>query len=288
MKKYRPFILLGVAVIVAILTSILAYRYIGSKTKAQEPPRETQSLSVAVVDIPWGTTISKEMIKTVDFLKGTIPPGSFSDPSSLAGRVAIYPIGANEPILESRLAPVNIQTGGVAVVIGPGKRAVAVRVDKIIGVSGFIRQGHRVDVLATIPTGKTSTPFTKTVLENVLVLTVGSELEKKGKEEKALETDVITLEVTPEEAEKLALAAAEGKLQLTLKNFKDKEEVLTPGSTVATLLASYSGYAPIKQAKGATGRVAQSKRAVPGQPRTFTIELIKGSKLTELKLEGGE
>ena len=86
--------------------------------------------------------------------------------------------------------------------------------DKVIGVSGFIRPGNRVDVLVTIPTGKVPIPTTKTILENILVLTVGPELEKKGKEEKPSEMDVITLELTPEEAEKIALAAKRSKVKV--------------------------------------------------------------------------
>src|SRR4030043_565416 len=141
MGKYRPYILLGIAVIVALITSFLVYTYLQTRTKVGQVSAQTQPVAVAVVDISWGTMLNKEMIKKVDFLKGSAPPGSFSDSTALMGRVAIYPIKAEEPIIESRLAPVTIKTGGVAAVITPKKRAVAIRVDKGIGVSGFIRPG---------------------------------------------------------------------------------------------------------------------------------------------------
>ncbi len=286
MRKYRPWISLGLAFIIAFITSLLIYNYLQKNTKIVEVKLETLPVATALADIGWGTRITKEMIKPVDFLKATAPPGCFSDPDSLVGRVAIYPIKANEPILDSRLAPDSVKAGGVAAVVSQKKRAVAVKVDKIIGVSGFIHHGNRVDVLVTIPMGKNSAepiPMTKTVLENILVLTVGPEMEKKGKDEKPSDVDVITLEVTPEEGEKLALAANEGKLQLALRNYSDTENVLTRGVTIPGLLASYSA-GPV-----ATGPKAEksSEKAAP-KPRLHTVELVKGSKVTEIKFERSE
>ncbi len=281
MRKYRPWISLGIAFIVAFITSLLIYTYLKKSTRIVEVKIETLPVATAVADIGWGTQITKEMIKPVDFLKATVPPGCFSDgDSSLVGRVAILPIKANEPILESRLAPTSIKTGGVAAIISQNKRAVAVKVDKVIGVSGFIHHGNRVDVLVTIPTGKNSEPITKTVLENILVLTVGPELEKKGKEEKPSDVDVITLEVTPEEGEKLALAANEGKLQLALRNFSDTENVLTRGVTIPSLLASY--------AIGSVGGPSPKGERAVQKPRPLTVELVKGNKVTEIKFERSE
>ena len=303
MGKYRPYILLGIAVVVDLITSFLVYTYLQTRTKVERVSVQTQPVAVAVVDISWGTMLNKELIKKVDYLKGSAPPGSFSDSTALTGRVAIYPIKADEPIVESRLAPVTIKTGGVAAVITPKKRAVAIRVDKVIGVSGFIRPGNRVDVLVTIPFGKASTSITKTILENILVLTVGPELEKKGKEEKPSEMDVITLELTPEEAEKIALAATEGKLTLALRNFNDTEDVLTKGSTVPNLLTSY--YGSVTETKApSTPSVKEASRKGPASPRKstpvagmktegdkpkpFVVELIKGSSKTEVKFERSE
>jgi pilus assembly protein CpaB len=286
MRKYRPWISLSLAFIVAMITSLMIYNYLQKNTKIIQVTQDTLPVAVAVADIGWGVTITKEMIKTADFLKTTIPPGCFSNGDSPVGRVAISTIKANEPVLESRLAPADIKTGGVAAVISPRKRAVAVKVDKVIGVSGFIHQGNRVDVLVTIPTGKNFDPITKIVLENILVLTVGQELEKRGKDEKPTEVDVITLEVTPEEAEKLALAATEGKLQLALRNHSDTTNVLTRGVTIPTLLGSYSP-GPVEAKRP---RVETSVKVEPAaqKPRPLTVELIKGSKVTEIKFERSE
>lgn len=288
MRTYRPWISLGVAFIVASITSLLIYNYLQKSTRIVEVKLETLPIATAVADIGWGTRITEEMIKPVDFLKTTVPPGCFSNGDSPVGRVVIFPIKANEPILESRLAPTGIKSGGVAAVVSQKKRAIAVKVDKVIGVSGFIHHGNRVDVLVTIPNGKNSEPITKTVLENILVLTVGPELEKKGKDEKPSDVDVITLEVTPEEGEKLALASNEGKLQLALRNFSDTEDVLTRGVTIPTLLASYS-MGPVRGTNPKGKRSVQKPLRAPVQKSPpLIVELVKGNKVTEIKFERSE
>jgi pilus assembly protein CpaB len=242
------------------------------------------------------------MLKKTNFLKGSLTTGYFSDPALVVGRVLIYPVKADEPIFESRLAPVEMKTGGVAAVISPKKRAIAVKVDKVIGVSGFIHPGNRVDILMTLATGRTFNPVTKTILENILVLAVGSETkERRGLEEKSSPTDVITLEVTPEEAEKLALAATEGRLQLALRNFSDTENVVTHGTTVSTLVGFRSPSSPReirspgrkevqvkKQASKELPPPPVEKKVESPKPSTHTVELIKGSKVSEVKFEGSE
>jgi pilus assembly protein CpaB len=292
MGKRKSFMLLGVAVAIALVTSFLIYRMLPKQTNANAATVQTQPVAVALTDLGWGKVLAKEEMKTVPYPKDYVPPGSFSDPNELVGRVLLYPVKASEPIFESRLAPRTIKTGGVAAVISAKKRAVAVKVDKIIGVAGFISAGNRVDVLVTLASGKISAPVTKTVLENVLVLAVGPDLEKKGKEPSP--TDVITLEVTPEEAEKLALAATEGKLQMALRNYNDNEDVVTKGITVPTLLASYGSESPQRTAQTtATKKVpsgsASAKASAPRErPAPTVVEMVKGTKVTEVKFERSE
>jgi len=302
MGKYKSVMLLGLAVIIALMTSLLVYGYIQKKGKVKEVAVETQPVVVAAVDLSWGTRITNEMLKKANFLKESLSTGYFSDPALVVGRVVIYPVRVNEPIFESRLAPMDVKTGGVAAVISPRKRAIAVKVDKVIGVSGFIHPGNRVDVLMTLATGRTFNPVTKTILENILVLAVGSETkERKGSEEKSSPTDVITLEVTPGEAEKLALAATEGRLQLALRNFSDTENVITHGTTVSTLVGSHSPSSPKEMKPSARGETEVKKPAsqeLPPppvgkkvespMPPTHTVELIKGNKVSEVKFEGSE
>jgi pilus assembly protein CpaB len=325
MANYKSFVPLGAAIVIALIVSVLTYGYLQNRVKVDEVVAETHPVAVAATDLPWGTKLTGEMMKPVNFLKGSLPEGSFSDPSSLVGRVLIYPVKTREPILESRLAPRNVTTSGVAAVISLRKRAVAVKVDKFIGVSGFIHPGSRVDVLITMGTGRTSLPVTKIVLENLLVLAVGPEgKEKKGLEERASSTDVITLEVTPEEAEKLAMAAVEGKIQLALRNFNDTENVSTSGVTIASLLGSSPDHGSVKETKesprkemGAQKpvspppspdpvieeRVEPKKTSevekppevenvkpatVEKKPSVFVVELIKGNKMSEITFKESE
>jgi pilus assembly protein CpaB len=277
MEKWRPIVFLGLAVVVGLIVSVVTYNWLKQKSEVQKVvTSETRPIAVAVTDLPWGNVLAKEMIKMEPYLISSLPQGYFSDPNTLVGRVVISPVRAKEPILESRLASIDIKTGGVPAMITPNKRAMAVKVDKVIGVSGFIFPSNRVDVLVTMTPGGASAPMTKTVLENINVLAAGTELQEKEKG-KPVPVDVITLEVTPEEAEKLAFAASEGRLLLALRNPLDTKEVLTKGITVSALLASYT---PAMQAKVVS---AKEGKGVVKEKKAFTVDVIKGSSMSTLK-----
>ncbi len=295
--------MLGAAMLIALLASALVYSRLEKMSHAQAGAARTQPAVIAAIDLPWGAVIDKGAVKAVPFLKKSLPAGAFAEPSEVEGRTLIGPLKAGELVLESRLAPTSLRTGGVAAIITPKKRAMAVRVDKIVGVSGFIRPGHRVDVLVTLSqTGESRKPVTKTVLENVLVLAAGADLEKGARPEKPSQVDVITLEVTPEDGEKLALAATEGKLQLALRNGADNADVMTRGSTFRALLASYGACAPEgpaaaqstrKTVAGAAGAGANGpagiRSAAPWAARPqLSVELVKGTVLSSVKFDRRE
>jgi pilus assembly protein CpaB len=168
-----------------------------------------------------------------------------------------------------------VKVGGVSAVIKKGMRAVAVKGDKVIGISGFIQPGNRVDVLVTLKDPKSRIEITKMVLSNVLVLATGTEIQEKN-DGKPSPVDVYTLEVDPEQAEKLALAATEGKLQFALRNMTDMETILTKGATVSQTLASLRGVDP--KAKTPT----KVKEWTP-RKRSLTVETIKGDKVSKQK-----
>jgi len=297
-----PVVMLVAALVIAGLVSYWSYGLLQKKTAAKTAPAVTQQIAVAAFEVKWGTVITKELVKMQPYLKESLPTGYIADPAAAIGRVVIYPIKINEPFTESRLAPANVKTGGVAAVLGPKKRAMAMKVDKVIGVSGFILPGHRVDVLVSLPKQEElSQAITKTVLENLLVLAVGTEIEQAAnKKEKPVQVDVITLEVSPEEGERLALAATQGKLQLALRGYSDLEDVKTSGITVPALLKSSAGAAATQQKRAAVS-VSRAKRLAPARPapaaasspapaapaKVFTVELIKGSKVSEVKFPGG-
>ena len=270
MGKWKVIVPLALALVIASSVTIFVYKWL----KIQATPKELAkvesgvvSVAVAAADLPWGTKLAPEMVKTIPYLKESIPPGSFLDTESLKGRVVISPLRQNEPVLECRLAPNSVTTGGVSAIVKPGKRALAVKGDKVIGLSGFIRPGNWVDVLVTITNPLNKREITKTVLENILVLATGIEIEENKEDGKPHSVDVYTLEVTPREGEKLSLAANHGKLHFALRNITDKEIVLTNGATISGILASFS---PKKKKQSS---------------KTFMVEIIEGSKMTKKKFK---
>jgi pilus assembly protein CpaB len=163
----------------------------------------------------------------------------------------------------------------VSAVITPGKRAIAVKGDKVIGISGFILPGNRVDVLVTMTDPRTKSEVTKLVLENVPILATGTQIQENGKGEPA-PVDVYTLEVAPEEGEKLALAATRGKLQFALRNITDGETVRTRGATISQTLASLSQPSSKPTSKN-------RRRGTPRQ--SVTVEVIKGNEVSKKKMK---
>ena len=282
MGKWKAVLPIVLALLIALSGSVFLYRWLQAQTKPKEVVKvESEAVPIAVtaVDLAWGTKIKKEMVKTIPFLKESLPPGYFSDPSSLEGRVLITALKQNEPITESKLAPENVSTGGVSAILKPGKRAIAVKGDKVIGISGFINPGNLVDVLVTLTDPRSKKEVTKLVLEKIPVLATGTEIQENGKGDPA-PVDVYTLEVSPEEGEKLALAAARGRLQFALRNVTDSETVLTRGATISETLASLrpeEKTAPVSKGN----KPAKQKRQV--RKRVFTVEEIKGDKVSNKK-----
>lgn len=273
-------LMIGIAMVISLAVGYFAYTRVQKASKVEVKSLETQAIAVAKIDLPSGMVLQKNMINMVPFLKDSIPPGCFKDVSMLGGRVLIRPLKANVPIFDSMLAPTTVKAGGVAAIVSPQKRAMSVKVDKVIGVSGYILPGHRVDILATVSYKERASvlPITKTILENVLVLAVGSEVvEDKDKKGKPVGVDVITLEVTPEEGEKLALASTQGKIQLALRNYIDAEDVLTRGSTIPNLISSYRG----GETREKTAKTEITEQT-PAKSSLSTVTVIKGTTISEV------
>jgi pilus assembly protein CpaB len=273
MNKWKPIIPIALALVIAVSGSFLLYKWIQTKTAPKEIVKvETEAIPVAValLDLPWGTKIQPDMITTVAFLKESLPPGYFTNAKAIENRVLISPVKQNEPIIASRLAPESVKDGGVSAIVKPGYRAVAVKGDKVIGISGFIKPGNRVDVLVTLQHPKSKLDVTKVVLENTLVLATGTQIQKNEEGEPA-PVDVYTLEVSPEDGEKLGLAATQGKLQFALRNATDSETVLTKGATIPKTLESFTH----------PKSTAKSK----WRPRSMTVEVIKGDKVSKKKVK---
>ena len=223
-----------VAVLIGLVAVILASRWITQQTASN-----SGTVVVARIDVDLGSKITSEMLKSIPWPTGNVPAGALSDPALLEGRVLRVSVQRDEPILESKLAPLGTK-GGLSAVVAEGKRAITVRVNDVIGVAGFALPGNYVDILVntTDDTRGTSTnkdlTISKTVLEHILVLAVAQEAARD--ETKPRVVNAVTLEVTPEQAEKIDLARSIGSLSLVLRNQIDSDPTDTVGITKRQLL----------------------------------------------------
>jgi pilus assembly protein CpaB len=291
MRNKRFFIVLVGALIFGVLAAVSVSRYLSS---AQAYTKNLSRVAVAKVAIPLGTKIIPEQIMVVQFPKESTPDGTFESPEKLAGRVAVVNIAAREPITESRLAPEGT-AAGLSAIIPEGYRAMTVKVDDAAGISGFIMPGALVDVVVVIDPREGSgmqDPISKIVLQNIKVLANGQNIDKPENEREANSVKAVTLQVTPEQAEKLALAANEGKLQLVMRSQIDQGDEQTPGVNKRGLLtgepatpAPAPGATKAEQPKADAKPVrrvqvqkeAKAAPATPPAPRT-QVEMIEGAK----------
>jgi pilus assembly protein CpaB len=236
MRNKRLIIALLAAIGFGLIAAISVSRYL---TSAQAYTRNLSNVVVARVEIPLGSRIAAEQLAVVQFPRNVLPDGTFQQvDDKLVGRVAVTRISVREPLTESRLAPVGA-AGGLSSVIPDGYRAMTVKVDDVVGISGFIMPGTLVDIVVVIdpPEGSSQKDkVSKIVLQNIKVLANGQNLDKPKNEKEAERVKAITLQVTPEQAEKLALASSEGKLQLVMRNSIDQGDEATPGANKNSLL----------------------------------------------------
>ncbi len=270
MKVKWPYLMLAVAIGLGLATTLLISRWMERQAELQTGPREEQlvvrPIVVAALDLVPGAKLREESLRVMKWPADSLPPGSQSDPSKLVNRVALQPIVSGEPIMEAKLAPEGTE-GGLTAIIAPGKRAMSVKVDEIIGVAGFVMPGSYVDVLVVLEDSKTRhkglDAAAQTILQNVKVLTSGQKIINEKKE--PVLVNVVTVEVTPEEAEKLALASNRGRLQLALRNQFDREESQTYAIHTPQLIKTR--YVPAVARK--TGVVVEVYRGVKKTEEKF-------------------
>lgn len=247
---------------------------------AQAANIPTQPVVVAAADLQIGTALKKEDLQIINFPQGAAPEGSFSQTADLVDRGLIVPMVKNEPVLAAKLASKEAGAG-LPPVIPEGMRAVSVRVNEVVGVAGYVLPGNRVDVVATAsPTDSRSDTTSKVVLSNVQVLTAGTRMEQNQENNQPTQVNVVTLLVNPEQAERLALASTEGKIQLALRNPLDQGAPDTPGIRAAGLLGSKTAVAT-PAPRVARARKPEAKpllEAIPAPAPPPSVEIIRGDK----------
>lgn len=279
--RNRIFAVLAIAVLAGGGLAYATYNAMNTQpVKTVTAP--TQPVVVAAVDLTLGTQLGKDDVTVLNFPKGQAPAGSFSNVSDVVGRGLIVPVVKNEPVLAPKLASKEAGAG-LPPVIPSGMRAVSVRVNDVIGVAGYVLPGNHVDVVATeSPDGKSENATSKVILSNVQVVTAGTRIDEDKEKGKPMEVTVVTLLVYPDQAERLALASTEGKIQLALRNPLDTSAPDTPGVRPAILL----GMARPVMAKPVVHMASKSKAPGPVTNETLaapplpTVEIIRGDKRT--------
>ncbi|HEY0082542.1 MAG TPA: Flp pilus assembly protein CpaB [Pyrinomonadaceae bacterium] len=233
-NKRLVFVMCG-AVVFGLVAAFSVSRYL---TGTQAYAKNLNSVVVAKVDIQPGEKIIAEQLQSVQFPAGGTPDGTFQSADKLVGRVAVVQIAAREPVTDYKLAPEG-SAGGLSAVIPEGYRAMTVKVDDVVGISGFVMPGALVDVVVVIEPAEQNgqqNPISKIVLQNIKVLANGQNIDRPKNDREAESVKAVTLQVLPEQAEKLALASSEGKLQLVMRNSVDQGDEQTLGVDKRILL----------------------------------------------------
>jgi len=282
MNRSRLLMIGGLALAIGLLVSYSVYNQLRNRTGGNQ---QVVHVVVAAHDIQIGARLTDRDVTMAAIPQSSVPPGAFFKVKDVlgrgAGRGAVLPIGKGDFILPYKLAADNAG-GGLPSLIPQGMRAVSVRVNDVVSVAGFVQPGTSVDVLATGNSGSNGERQTTTVLENVAVAAVGKNLDPNAPPD-AQPAPVITLFVSPDDAQKLALATQEGRIQLALRNPLDTKKG-DVGSTRSSAL--YPGGAPpASEAKPKLRRaVAKPVTAAP-PPSPYGVEVIKGSKRDETKFQ---
>jgi pilus assembly protein CpaB len=237
----RPMVFVLLAGLAAMLASVMVYSALKRReAEVQNAMSHNVEVVVAAYDLPLGTKIDLGEVKLARWSADSLPEGAYTDPHQVIGSYVKNSLVANEPIVQAKLFTGDKTAGVMPLLIPFGMRAVSVPVDEVSDVAGFVLPHTRVDVLVATQSGEGGgdKAFSKVILQNVEVLAVAQEVEQKKDEPEIVK--VVTLLVTPQESERLALASHSGTLRLAMRNYNDNKIVLTSGSDVAQMLRAYS------------------------------------------------
>lgn len=277
----RLLTILLIAFVIALGCSFVVYRMVGIRImKAAAQPKAT-TVIVAANDVQIGAILRASDLTTTQ-MAGPLPKGAILKSEDAIGRGVIANMYQGEPVLDSRLAAPG-SGGGLAATIKTGMRACAIKVDEVVGVAGFVTPGMRVDVLISgDPPGVTNStegPQVRTLLQNIEVLSAGTDIQKDN-QGKPQQVQVVNLLVTPEQAELLSLASNQTKIQLVLRNPLDTAQANPPGLAMASL---FTDTAPAPKAKSPRPASAPRKAS-----NVYVIEVLTGAKRSEEKFVSGE
>lgn len=271
----RPVIFVALAALAAMLASVVVYSALKKReAEVQQAMARTVYIVVAAADLPLGTKIDPGQVKLARWSADAMPEGAFNNPSQVVGSFVKNQFVVNEPIVANKLFLGQRTAGVMPLLIPPGMRAVSVPVDEVSDIAGFVLPHTHVDILVALSDPATGNkPFSKIVLQNVEVLAVAQEVEKKKDEPELVK--VVTVLVSPQDAERLELATHQGTLRLAMRNYSDSKVVLTSGSDVSQMLHGFGQQAPVL--------AAQPRHiAAPARPaKKFQVEIFRNGKSSE-------
>ena len=277
-RGVRAVLVLLIALVMAGVASYAVYRGI-QRIPVREVEVASDPVVVAAKALPVGALVGPNDVRVAAWPRKSPLPGGFATPEEVVGRGLLAPVLENEPITTAKLAAKEAGAG-LAPTIPLGMRAISVKVNEVVGVAGFVVPGAHVDVLATVNRDQDAT--TRTVVSNLTVLAAGTRYDQEqAKDGQAIPTTVVTLLATPEDSERVTLAAMDGRLLLVLRNPLDVAPTVTPGVRLASLMGP--------PAKPPVEKPYQGRRMVvaapvppppPPPPPPYTVETIRGAKRT--------
>jgi pilus assembly protein CpaB len=273
--RRRFLLILICASVIGFLASFLVYRVVSQAASARSD--QSESIVVATVDLGLADTVTSQHIKLVSWPKASVPPGALRNSAEAEGRVVRSSVVAGEPLIDGKLAPQLSGRGGIMPMLIPeGQRGVTIRVDEAMRESGFVLPNSRVDVLVSMPKAGTNEKIAKVILQDVTVLASGQTVEMK--DNKPVTNTTVTLALTPQQVERLAVAQSEGRLMLVQRNLRDTQFVRTPGATPSSLL---SDIAPAPSPEHKPTVLARSAPLPVPVVEKYPVAVIRGTKITE-------
>jgi pilus assembly protein CpaB len=289
-RRTRTFVVVLIAIVLASLASLGVYRAV-QRIPAREVEIATTHAVVAARPLAMGTLLTKDDVKLVGWPARTPLAGGFTSVDQVTNRGVTTALEENEPLTDGKLAPAG-SGGGLSPSIPQGMRAISVKVNEVIGVAGFVAPGTNVDVVVTVRAGSEGS-MSRVVVSNVQVLTVGTRSDQQNasasanasaKDSQRPASSVVTLMVTPDDAERIALASAEGQIILTLRNPLDTLPTTTEGTRMASLMGSKSSPPlPVVRKTATSTRVQAPPPPPPEEPvkKIYEVEAIRAAKRTE-------
>jgi len=273
--RRRFLLILICASIIGFLASFLVYRIVSQAAHARSD--QSEQIVVAAADLGLADTVTSQHIKLVNWPTASVPPGALRTAAEAEGRVVRSSIVAGEPLIEGKLAPQLAGRGGIMPMLIPeGQRGVTIRVDDAMRESGFVMPNSRVDVLVSMAKGGSSEKIAKVILQDVTVLAAGQTVEMK--DNKPVTNTTVTLALTPQQVERLAVAQSEGRLMLAQRNLRDTQFVRTPGATPSSLL---SDIAPAPKPEAKPTVLARSAPLPLPVVEKYPVAVIRGTKVSE-------